>query len=97
MKFVVVVEVVEEEHSSCVVDGRHYNDGYHMIVNALQVVVGNGDSLVEDHKDDMYKEEDGGNFGHVGYGNMAWDTDNLEDKNDDDVSSYSYSSFLSCR
>jgi hypothetical protein len=34
---------------------------------------------------------------HVDCENMAWNDDDLGDKNDNDVSSYSYSSFLSFR
>jgi hypothetical protein len=87
--------VVEEVHSSCVDDGKHCNDGYHKMVKALQDCDGNSLVVVEDHRDDMDKEEDGHNLGHVDYDNMAWDDDNLEDKSDDNELSYSYSSFLS--
>jgi hypothetical protein len=82
------------------VDGIHYNNGYHNKVKILQVVDGNVDSLVvvEDHKNGTDKDEDKEHSHEcVDCDNVAWNDDDLEDKSDDDVASYSYSSFLSCR
>jgi hypothetical protein len=52
--------------------------------------------VVVDHMEGTDKDEERSHE-HVDCENMAWNDDDLGDKNDDDVSSYSYSSFLSFR